>query len=95
LIAGGAGRSWRLLLTIPFATGAVTYLEGRRGVCPLTAERGPRNLTSLLSAGGERIAERGTVARLRQRGRRLSLEGTLIGLAPTAAVVAIPGEVGR
>lgn len=95
LIAGGADLSWRLLLAIPFATGAMTYLEGRRGVCPLTAERGRRNLISLLSAGGERIADRGTVARLRQRGRRLSLGGTLIGLALTAAVMAIPGEVGR
>jgi hypothetical protein len=56
----------------------------------VTAELGRENLEALLSIGGSKIQDADKAARLRQIGRKLALQGMLIGAVLTAIALLIP-----
>lgn len=81
LIAGGVAVWWRPLVFIPLAIGLSLIMESRRGVCPMLANKGQRNLEGLFASSGDAIEDQALADGIRRVGRTLvaqSLMGAIV-----------------
>jgi hypothetical protein len=74
LVAGGAGRGWRLLLLLPFLLAAISLFQVRETTCVALAARGLRNM----DAGDEPIADPVELQTVKAQARRVNLQAAVV-----------------
>jgi hypothetical protein len=85
LVAGGAGRGWRLLLLLPFLLAAISLFQVRATTCVALAARGLRNM----DAGDEPIADPVELRTVKAQARRVNLQAAIVAVGVTAILTMI------